>query len=163
MFQTIVVTQNRLIPSAFAFMFYFGGELLMVYYERIFKTMKFLQNSDEMGRGRPLQDNTFKRIIHLIKTCSILNEASRFYMMGMKSLLMVNCCFVFVNTFINIFYIVHRLEDGWDGCFDIAGLHIANMIETSGRFFLLCHTSDRIKLAVRISYYKKENKIKTIL
>ena len=160
-FQSIIVAQCRLIPSSSAFIFYIGGELIMIYYQRIFASFKCLMKSEEFGG--PMQDHTFKRITFLVKNAFILKETARFLQKGMRWILRTNCYFVFINTFINLFYIFHGLADGWTGYFDMTGFHMINMCETIVRFFLFCHASDRLNFTVSIFPYQKFNCIITYI
>ena len=149
-FQSIVYTGFRVIPSASAFIYYISMELLMIYDHSIFKQIELLLKNDNELIGKTIHlDSNFERIVYLAKTFSVLNQASHYLQSRMGLILLINCIYVFINSFMNLFYMIWRLQKGWIGYFDISGIHIANFIEISGRFFLLCHATDRLNSSVR--------------
>ena len=147
-FQSIIFTGSRMIPSATAFIYFIACELLMIYYNRIIMSLELLTKTSNQT-GKPMKNSTFKNIIFLAKQCATLNKAARYLQDGMRLILLVNCCFVFFNSFMNFFYFIFRIVDGWAPYFDRSGIHIANLVETMGRFFLFCHATDRINSSVR--------------
>lgn len=140
-----------MLPSASAIIYYIASELLIIYYHRIFKSLELLLKIDDESNAKQVNfDSSFERVVILAKSCFTLNQTSHFLQSKMGLILLVNCVFVFINSFMNLFYVIWRLQQGWVGYFDASGINLANFIETCGRFFLFCHATDRLNSTVRV-------------
>ncbi len=95
-----------------------------------------------------------ERTFAILRTLKQLYLAADLLHRHFSTILMLNCFMAFITMFIYAYYVIEFIQSGlsmivvfWDS---------SDVIESFVRFWLICHTSDRIREAVIIIKIKKK-------
>jgi len=140
--QNIIRNFSTLHTSMGLWLFVICGELLVIYNRKIMQDLlKANQSSTPVTTNNEIKTNVTWSILSQFK---ILHDVHRQLFYDYRFILMANVCCNVIFILTCSFYFIEYLDSTWVGIF----WEIAVVIEFIFRFWLVCHTEDRIRTSV---------------